>query len=255
MGIRKRAAAPRAVARSKTLVRLLPKRGLCSRAQAFALIRSGRVTVNGAVATDPNRVVRAHDRIAVGGRDAGAQKRRYILFHKPAGCVTTRNDERRRKTVYDILGDVGGWVFPVGRLDMDSEGLLLFTNDTAFGDYLTDPANKVERTYRVTAEGVLRDDDIAKARRGIDIGGGERSKPRSIGVIARDERRTVLEIVLIEGRNREIRRLCAALGAPVERLIRTRYGPFELGPLKPGEWREIDVHQHGNRIEFIEDVV
>lgn len=227
-------------ARSRTLVRALPKRGLCSRTQAFGLIRSGGVMVNGRAVTDPNRVIRAQDRIMIAGADAAARRKRYILFYKPAGCVTTRHDERGRKTVYDVLGDVGDWVFPVGRLDKDTEGLLLFTNDTAFGDYLTDPVNRVERTYRVTVAGNLSGDDIAGAGRGVDIGRGERSRPLSIEVMSRDGPGMTLEIVLVAGKNREIRRLCEALGAPVERLVRTKYGPFELGRLEPGARRELD---------------
>ena len=229
------------VCRSKTLVRALPKRGLCSRTEAFRLIRSGHVSVNRKVVSDPNCVIRQEDRISVGGRGVLPGKRRYIIFNKPAGCVTTRSDERGAQTVYDLLGDVGGWVFPVGRLDKDTEGLLLFTNDTAFGDFLADPVNKVKRTYRATVAGTLSDAEVARAGRGVDIGRGEVSRPAAVNVLRRGADATVLEIALTEGRNREVRRLCKALGARVTRLVRTHYGPFDLEGLPPGRWRELDA--------------
>jgi len=229
------------------LVRFLPKQGICSRTQAFDLIRSGRVSLNGKSVTDPNRTVSASDRILIDGKSPlKKSQNRYILFHKPAGCITTRKDEKGRRTVYDALGDAGGWMFPVGRLDKDSEGLLLFTNDTAFGDFLTDPANKVRRTYTVTVAGLLSADDVARARRGVDIGRGERSRPVSIKVLSADAGKTILEITLIEGKNREIRRLCEALGAPVTRLVRTAYGPFRLGGLPAGKSRALDGRFCGN---------
>lgn len=231
----------RAIYRSKTLVRALPKLGLCSRAQAFELIRLGRVMVNGKTVSDPNRITAGRDRIRVEGKDATQRKSRYIIFNKPAGCVTTRSDEHGRRTVYDILGDVGDWVFPVGRLDKDSQGLLIFTNDTKFGDFLTDPANKIARTYLVTVDTALSDEAIATALRGVDIGRGERSKPVSVKLVERSKRKTLMEIALIEGKNREIRRLCETLGATVTRLVRTKYGPFCLDGLASGQHRELDA--------------
>jgi len=233
-------------------VRFLPKQGACSRTQAFELIRAGRVLINGKAVIDPNREVSVSDRIVVDGKPLFRKiKSRYILFHKPAGYITTRRDEKGRKTVYDLLGDTGGWVFPVGRLDKDSEGLLLFTNDTAFGDFLTDPANKIKRVYAVTVEGQFSDTHARKAVAGVDIGRGERSRPVSVKIITVSGRKTDLEITLLEGKNREIRRLCEKLGTPVLSLRRTAYGPFRLGTLAPGKWRALDerfcVDLYGSR--------
>jgi 23S rRNA pseudouridine2605 synthase len=226
---------------SRTLARALPKLGLCSRNEAFDLIRSARVKVNGRSITDPAKNLSPGDRITIDGKSVAKEERRYIIFNKPAGCVTTRKDERRRQTVYDVLGDVGGRVFAVGRLDKETEGLLLFTNDTAFGDHLTDPSNKIPRIYIATVDGLLSEADMAKALGGVDIGRGERSHPTNARILKRGERKTVVEITLVEGKNREVRRLCEALGAPVTKLVRTSFGPFRLEGLASGEWRELDA--------------
>jgi 23S rRNA pseudouridine2605 synthase len=225
---------------SRTLARALPKLGLCSRAEAFDIIRSARVKVNGHIVTDPNKSLSSADRVMVDGAKIAKKQNRYILFNKPAGCVTTRKDERSRKTVHDVLGDVGGRVFAVGRLDKDTEGLLLFTNDTAFGDFLTDPSNEIPRTYIATVDGSLREADMAKALQGVDIGRGERSRPVCARILKGQDRETVLEITLIGGKNREVRRLCEALGATVTKLMRTSFGPFRLGDLPSGKWRELE---------------
>ncbi len=225
---------------SKTLARALPKLGLCSRSEAFNLVRSGRVKVNGRAITDPLNNLSSADRVTVDGKAIAKEERRYILFNKPAGCVTTSKDERSRKTVYDVLGDVGGRVFAVGRLDKETEGLLIFTNDTAFGDFLTDPSNKIPRTYIATVDGPLSETDMVKALHGVDIGRGERSRPVNARILKRGERKTIVEITLVEGKNREVRRLCEALGAPVTKLVRTSFGPFRLGDIPSGKWRSFD---------------
>jgi 23S rRNA pseudouridine2605 synthase len=226
--------------RSRTLVRVLSKTGRCSRTEAFDLIRSGRVEMDGHIVKEPNAPVPSGARITVDGKVSAKAAKVYIAFHKPAGCITTCKDEKSRKTVYDALGDVGSRVFPVGRLDRDSEGILIFTNDTAFGDFLTDPANKIPRSYEATVSGLFSDDALRRMRLGVDIGRGEISRPRSAKVISRNGVSTVLEITLTEGKNREIRRLCEALGAPVKRLVRKSFGPFRLGGLPLGKRRELD---------------
>ncbi|MFH1996118.1 MAG: pseudouridine synthase [Candidatus Omnitrophota bacterium] len=228
----------RKIIRSKTLVRILPKLGYCSRTEAFGLIRSGRVRVKGREIDDPNAYVKDGSSVSVNGEGVSKKKARCILFHKPAGVVTTKKDERGRTTVYDVLGDVGEWVFPVGRLDKETEGLLIFTNDTLLGDTLTDPANKIERTYIVTVNGGISDEDIRKIRNGVDIGRGERSRPAACKVLKKKPRATACKVVLTEGKNREIRRLFKAIGRSVTRLVRISFGPYKLGTLKPGEWRE-----------------
>jgi 23S rRNA pseudouridine2605 synthase len=196
--------------------------------------------VNGRVVTDPLKTLSPGDRITIDGKSAAKEESRYIMFNKPAGCVTTRKDERSRQTVYDVLGDVGGRVFAVGRLDKETEGLLIFTNDTAFGDFLADPANKIPRTYIATVDGPLSETDMAKALHGVDIGRGERSRPVRAKILKQRGRETVLEITLVEGKNREVRRLCEALGAAVTKLVRISFGPFRLGGLPSGSWRPLD---------------
>lgn len=225
---------------SRTLARALPKLNFCSRNEAFDLVRSGRVKVNGRAITDPLKNLSPGDRVTIDGKSVSNEQRRYIVFNKPAGCVTTRKDECSRQTVYDVLGDVGGRVVAVGRLDKETEGLLIFTNDTAFGDFLTDPSNKIPRIYIATVDGLLSETDMAKALHGVDIGRGERSRPIGARVIKRWDKKTVIEIALIEGKNREVRRLCEALGVTVTKLVRISFGPFRLGNLPSGKWRSLD---------------
>ena len=222
------------------LIRTLSKLGLCSRAQALEHVQAGRVTVNGRPVKEPGYEVRAGDRILLAGEAVEARPKQYFLFHKPAGCVTTRSDERGRKTIYDWLADVGVWIFPVGRLDMDSEGLLILTNDTAFGHRLTEPSFKVPRTYEVWVKGRLTEEDQNKMGRGLDLGRGERSQPARLKIIRAEEPVSHAEVTLTEGRNREIRRMFESLDKPVVRLLRTRFGPYELGDLKVGTWKQIN---------------
>lgn len=221
------------------LIRTLSKLGLCSRSQALVHVQAGRVTVNGKVVTDPGYSVRAHDKILLNGEAARAQAKRYFLFYKPAGCVTTRNDEKGRKTIYDFLGEIGSWVFPVGRLDQDSEGLLVLTNDTAYGNQLTDPAFEVPRTYEVWVNGMLTEEDQHRTARGLEIGQGERSQRTHLKIIRAELPVSHAEVTLTGGKNREVRRMFEALGKPVTRLLRTRFGPFALGKMEPGTWKEI----------------
>ena len=242
---------------SRTLVRTLPKLGLCSRTEAFELVRSARVKVNGRTIIDPSKCLSSGDRITIDGKSVAKKESRYILFNKPAGCITTSRDERSKRTVYDVLGDVGSRVFAVGRLDKETEGLLLFTNDTAFGDFLTDPENKIPRTYMVTVDGILAEKDIAAMNAGVDIGRGEFSRPVSVKMVKDgDAPGTTLEIVLTEGKNREIRRLCGAMGAKVKRLVRVSFGPFRLGNLPSGGWEGlserfcIDLYRSRSKIKI-----
>jgi pseudouridine synthase len=222
------------------IIRNISKSGLCSRKQALELVKSARVKINGKTILDPGKKPGTHDRISVDGKPLPRPGKRYILFNKPRGCVTTRKDELGRPTVYDIMGNTGTWIFPVGRLDRDSEGLLIFTNDTKFGNVLTDPQYKIKRTYDVSIDGILTQKDIKNILAGIDIGRGEKSRPLSVKITGKDKNSTQVKVVLAEGKNREIRRLFECLKKPVIRLVRTDYGSFLLGSLKPGEWREID---------------
>ncbi len=221
------------------IIRTISKSGLCSRKQALLLVQEGKVRVGGKVILDPGLKVDHPGKITVNGKPLGQKAKRYIILNKPAGYVTTRVDELKRPTVYEFLKDVNDWVFPVGRLDLDSEGLLIFTNDTRFGDVLTDPKYGIERTYEVLVEGSLRSEDVRHILKGVDIGCGEIAKPVHLKVLAAKEGCALIEITLSEGKNREIRRLFECLGKPVKQLKRIKYGPFKLGAIKPGKWVEI----------------
>ena len=226
------------------VVRILSKRGICSRKQALQWVQEGRVTVNGRTILDPGLQVDLQDRILIDRKSPARKAKRCLLLHKPSGYITTRQDERGRKTVYDLLPedwDPNDWIFPVGRLDRDSEGLLVFTNDTDLGDRLTDPKHRVPRTYKVWLAGELSNAEVGRVCGGMEIGRGERSGAAEIKVLNRTSTATYLQIILTEGKNREIRRIFEILGKPVERLLRTRFGPFALGNLEPGEWREVAI--------------
>lgn len=213
----------------------MSKLRLASRSEAQALIRAGAVTVNGRAVTDPLAgVVPERDVIAVHGKAQAAPAWRTIAFHKPRGTVTTRRDPQGRRTVFDVLGDAADGLVAVGRLDLATSGLLLLTSDTRLADYLTDPANAVVRRYVVTVRGEVSDAQRETLERGVDGLAASRVEIRK-----RSRRETHLIVELTEGRNREIRRLFAAIGREVTRLLRVAYGPIELGTLPPGRWREI----------------
>lgn len=221
------------------IIRTISKSGLCSRKQALSLVKDGKVKLGGKVVLDPGLKVDHPGNITVNGKPLGRKAKRYIMLNKPAGYVTTRVDELKRPTVYEFLKDVKDWVFPVGRLDRDSEGLLIFTNDTKFGDVLTDPKYGIERTYEVLIGGSLKDEENKRILKGVDIGCREIAKPTHLKILSEKEDGVLIEITLNEGKNREIRRLFECLGKPVKRLVRIKYGPFRLGTIKPGKWIEI----------------
>lgn len=227
---------------SHNIIRMLSKLGFCSRKQAVEYVRDGRVTLNGRVTTNPGQPATAKDKILVDGKPPARREKICLLFNKPAGCVTTRSDELGRKTVYDYLGGALSWVFPVGRLDLESEGLLVFTNDTDLGNRLTDPRYKIPRTYQVTIDGILSQHDIEKIiHGGIDIGRGEFTGPANIFPLKQEGGAQTLEITIAEGKNREIRRMFEALGRRTLKLVRTRFGPFELGNIPSGSWRAVPI--------------
>jgi pseudouridine synthase len=217
------------------LERALSKLRMASRSEAQRRIRDGEVAVNGRVVRDPLAAVHPErDRIAVAGH-AGAQPTwRAIAFYKPRGILTTRRDPHGRRTVFDVLGDEADGLVAVGRLDLATSGLLLLTTDTRLAEWLTNPSSGIVRRYAVTVRGFVSDDDCAVFERGI---GGLRAA--SVRVRKRSRRETHLIVELTEGKNREIRRLFAAVGREVTTLLRVAYGPIELGALRPGEWREL----------------
>ncbi len=225
------------------IARVLSKLGLCSRKQAIELIKAGKVRLDGKTVFDPGVLAFLNSDILVNEKKPRKEEKLYVLLNKPVDCVTTRSDERGRETVYKFLAGVDKWLFPVGRLDKDSEGLLLFTNDSDFGEMMTDPGFKIPRTYEVLVSGSMSDGELACIRRGTDIGRGESSKPASVKIKKTVPWGVSLEITLTEGKNREIRRLFAAYGRTVLKLQRTRFGPFKLGNLKPGEWRYLKADE------------
>jgi len=229
------------------LVRVLSKLGVCSRMQAVDLVRSGRVSIGGKVVRDPGAPCAFSDAIAVDGRALAPSMPRYILLNKPRGVVTTRSDERGRTTIYDLLGGLDQWLVPAGRLDRESEGLLFLTNDTRFAAWLTDPANEVPRVYEVTVRPPMTQAQVAALTAGVDIGRGETSTPTAARILAVAGTTATIELVLTEGRNREVRRLFQALARRVLRLRRTRFGPFSLGDLEPGRWVEAPITEEAAR--------
>lgn len=224
---------------SVPLNRALSKLAIASRAEATRLVADGRVRVNGAVATDPAMpVVPERVTIAIDARDAARVGWRLILLNKPRGAVTTRRDPEGRPTVFDLVSGLQGHLVAVGRLDLATSGLILLTTDTRLADWLTDPANGVPRTYTVTVRGELGDDDVARSMSGVDSE-GERLAADDVAVRKRSRRETHLVVRLHEGRNREVRRLFAAIGHEVTRLRRVAFGGLDLGTLPPGRWRQV----------------
>ncbi|MFL6194895.1 MAG: pseudouridine synthase [Thermoanaerobaculia bacterium] len=225
------------------LERALSKLGLASRSEARELIRAGRVTVDGETRTDPLlEVIPERVRIEIDGRSTPQAELVTILLHKPRGVVTTRSDPEGRPTVYSCLEGLEAHVIPVGRLDAATSGLLLLTNDTRFADWVTDPAHEVPRVYLVTARGEVKDETIGRLEQGIEDA-GETLAARSVAVRKRSRRETHLVLELTEGKNREIRRLLAAVGHEVTRLKRVSFGGLELGDLQPGRWRRVEAEE------------
>jgi pseudouridine synthase len=206
----------------------------------------GRVRVNGAVERTPSRRIDpARDRVVVDGRLVGDETPRVVLaFHKPKGVVTTRADPGGRPTVYDALADVGRWVFPVGRLDRDTSGLLILTNDHRLGERLTSPDHHVPKTYHARVAGVPDAEALRALSEGLTLDDGTTTRPARVRVLGTPRREegasTWLEIVLTEGKNRQVRRMGAAVGHEVLDLVRVRIGRLGLGELAPGEWRELE---------------
>jgi pseudouridine synthase len=225
------------------LQKILSTAGVASRRASEQLILEGRVTVNGETIRELGaKAEPGKDDIRVdGSRVKTAPRVRYILLHKPKGFVTTRRDPEGRRTVLDLLKNVG-YVYPVGRLDYDTEGLLLLTSDGDLAAALLHPSHEVARIYEAIVKGVPDDAAMARLSRGVHLdgrrtGGADVKRGSTVGK-GRDQT-TKLILTLREGRNRQVRRMCAAVGHPVRRLVRVRMGPIALGDLRPGEWREL----------------
>jgi 23S rRNA pseudouridine2605 synthase len=224
------------------LARVLSKLGVCSRTQAQALVVAGRVRVDGRIVRNPEAPTDVrHVRITVDGVTVGAAEKVYLMLNKPRGHVTTASDERGRDTVYALLRDANlPWLAPVGRLDKASEGLLLFTNDSAWAARLTDPASHLDKTYHVQIDALPDLLLMQRLRAGIEDA-GEHLAAKSVRELRRGEKNAWLEIVLDEGRNRQIRRLLAAFDIEVLRLVRVAIGSLALGDLAKGEWRALSA--------------
>jgi 23S rRNA pseudouridine2605 synthase len=224
------------------LQKILSQAGIASRRAAEKLMADGRVTVNGKTVTEMGtKADLATDDIRVDGRRIKAAERsRYILLNKPAGYVSTRSDPERRKTVIDLLRDVGEYVYPVGRLDYDTEGLLLLTNDGDLAAMLTHPRHGVERTYEAKVAGMPDEDALARLRKGIPLD-GRRTLPADVMLVnkGRRDRDGIVLMTIREGRNRQVRRMLEAVGHPVRELRRTRIGPLQDRRLKVGQWRDL----------------
>jgi 23S rRNA pseudouridine2605 synthase len=226
------------------LQKILAMSGVASRRAAEELIRQGRVSVNGHTVTElGTKADPSTDEIRVDGRRLkGPERLRYLLLYKPTGVVTTRSDPGRRPTVLHLLPGVREYVYPVGRLDYDSEGLLLLTNDGDLAAQLTHPRHGVEREYHAWVLGVPDDRDLQRLGRGVPIE-GRRTEPADVTLVhhGRGKRsgQAMLSIVIREGRNRQVRKMCDAIGHPVESLIRVRIGPLKDSRLKPGQFRDL----------------
>ncbi len=222
------------------LARVLSKLGFCSRSQAWELIQTGRVRVNGAVVRDPERRPdRRRDRIEVDGQSVQAEEKVYLLLNKPRGLVTTAADERGRATVFQCLaGKALPFLAPVGRLDKASEGLLLFTNDTAWAAQITAPTSQIEKTYHVQVDCLADDALLRRICDGVTAEGDFLAAQRA-SLLRRGGKNSWLEVVLDEGKNRHLRRLLAGLGVGVLRLVRVAIGPLPLGPLAKGAFRPL----------------
>jgi 23S rRNA pseudouridine2605 synthase len=224
------------------LARALSKFGVCSRKEAARWIEEGRVRVGGRVVRWPQRRIDPRrDAVSVdGARVSDSSERIVLALHKPAGCITSRTDPGGRPTVYALLGGVGRWVFPVGRLDRDTSGLLVMTNDHRLGHRLTDPGQRVPKTYAARVRGIPDAQALRALREGLVLGDGTRTRPALVRVVGASRGGdSWIEIVLTEGKNRQVRRMCAAVGHEVLDLVRVRIGGLALGDLPVGQWRRL----------------
>jgi len=215
--------------------------GVASRRKSEALIESGAVKVNGRRAELGDKINPDADKVYVHNKRVVIKKKggkRYIMLNKPRGYVTTMNDERGRKCVADLIKDIPERIYPVGRLDKDSEGLLIMTNDGEFANTVTHPRTQINKVYHVTVKPDLSDEQAKLISRGLVID-GRKTAPCEVRIMSRGEERAAAEFVLHEGRNREIRKMCEMVGAEVTRLRRISIGSVKMGKLKRGMWRDL----------------
>jgi 23S rRNA pseudouridine2605 synthase len=222
-----------------TLDRVLSKAGIASRTTTRQWIQEGRVKVNGRVVRNPDFWVEQKDTVHFDGVRLRSERKIYIALNKPTGVVTSFGDNKSRSTVYNYLEDLGRWVFPVGRLDMDTSGLLIFTNDTEFGEALLQPNAAIPKTYYVKVAGAVTLDEYFRLAYGLDIGRGETSDRAHVREVRSTGKYTWFELTITEGKNRQVRRMCEAIDHPVLKLVRVRIGDLELGDLPVGKYRQL----------------
>ena len=216
---------------------MLSKAGIGSRVEARSWIHAGRVQVNGKAVRNPDHWIdMQRDRVRFDGKPLVARERLYLLLYKPTGYLTTYRDPQGRPTVYDLIADVGTFLSPVGRLDLDTSGLLLMTNDNRFAERVTNPLSHVPKTYLVKASTRLSDAQLERLREGIDLADGP-TRPAVVTRVRDSAKYTHFEITLTEGRNRQVRRMVEAIEASVLKLVRVKVGPMTIGKLPIGKWR------------------
>lgn len=221
--------------------KLISESGYCSRRKAEELISQGRVKINGRPCSLGDKADKVKDIISIDGENLYIERKRnlvYYMLNKPRGYVTTTSDELDRRCVMDLMEGVEERVFPIGRLDRNSEGILLFTNDGDLANQIMHPSCHVTKTYRVTVRPDITEEQILDLTNGVEID-GRKTLPAVVTVLTKEEGRVVLQISIKEGRNRQIRKMCEGVGLEVARLKRTSIGPLKLGMLKPGEYREL----------------
>lgn len=224
--------------------------GIASRRKADELIENGNVKINGATVTRMGVQVEEGDVVSVNGKTIGPERKNvYIVLNKPAGYITSMKDEWDRPVVGDLVTDVHERIFPVGRLDYNTTGLLILTNDGELANRLTHPKHEVTKTYRATVAGVISNERIAKLRRGVDIGGFVTSEAR-VEVIRQGRSSAVVEIEIHEGKNRQVRKMFAAVGNPVQELERTAIGKITAGRLRQGDYRKLK----GDEINYLKNL-
>ncbi|MBQ2755155.1 MAG: rRNA pseudouridine synthase [Oscillospiraceae bacterium] len=216
--------------------------GIASRRAAEKMVEQGRIKVNGRPCIIGQQIDPRRDKVMIDGEPVELsvkdKRKWYIALNKPRGYVTTMSDELGRKCVTELVSDIPERIYPVGRLDRNSEGLLIMTNDGDFANLVMHPRSEIEKTYRVTVDSEVTEDQVVDLSAGIVLD-GERTLPAVVNVVTKEEGRTVMLMTIKEGKNRQIRRMCEAVGLTVSRLKRIVIGPVRLGMLKPGTWREL----------------
>lgn len=225
--------------RLKTLERVLSKAGLGSRTEARSWIGAGRVRVNGRATENPDQWIDLdRDQVLFDGKPLESAEKLYLLLYKPKGYITSYKDPEGRPTVYDLLEGLDTWVFPVGRLDLDTSGLLVLTNDSGFAELLTNPHYKVPKTYQVKCSTRVTNEQIDRLRAGVELDDGP-TRPAGVNRLRDSEKYSFLEIQITEGRNRQVRRMVEAIESKVLKLVRVAIGPVRIDDLEIGKWREL----------------